>query len=754
MQSTTNPDQIAGGVDQRYFPVANAALDIQNFRYSADGGWRNDRGWEPLIADQDLTLTDAEFASITAPCRFLQTWTRHGGSEEYYVQERGGELFYEFGNKGTAATRKHTIATGRHLPRSDEPGTQMIPYGRFAVILNGHNEMLKWWGRDKVEPFGFILNPPTPQIPLVQVDYYDEPENTSLDAGSGKQVGTGDPINNNLDGIAVQFFSSDYLGLGDPAKGSVNFYSYAVSYITDTGSESPLSQPANIGWLLLSDATAPGSTPEGKVINANANARKYGVLLTGLEPGPDGTVARRIYRTKNKRDGLTGAGDIYYFDTQIDDNTTTQYLDVTPDNELVNEAPSASDSVTISSSYKYGATWNGSTWLAGGDVLPTRIIYSKQGLPEQFGAFDYFDVGVREGGAITALFPYYDVLLVFREKSIEAVFTGTSGYTCTTINQTIGTVATGSIVLVPGVGVMFMNKDGFYLVAGGLRGGASLTVTHVSAAITKEMTRVNVNALCRASATYSDRENEYWCNYPVDGNTENTHGAVYNTITNQWAFRGDTSDNIENEWPFSRLATDSSGWILLGLNPKNDLVDLTLYPGIGIQVWSARNALGDTLTYSYNQGIYTLTSAPNPLTNCIWQSAWDDFGDDSVKKRILTIELDALTEGDNSVELQWAQDYSTDFKSAGVVKPQIGDYMGSTVSDPTYDTGSNLATWDSSKWQDHKVTRMRWDVNTGLVSHFSFRIITSNVIQVIRYQSNMIVGTVKTPNTRAPGARS
>ena len=750
MKSSTNPDKIAGGVDQRYFPVANSALDIHNFRYSPDGGWRNDRGWEPLIADQDLILTTAEFNALVAPCRFLQTWTRHGGSEEYYVQERNGELFYEFGNMGTATSRKHTLATGRHIPRSDEPGTQMIPYGRFAFILNGHDQMLKWYGRDKVEPFGFILNPPSPQIPAVQVDYYAR----QLPVHADPNYSLGDNKNNALNGIAVQFYASDYLGLGDPAKGSVNFYSWRVSYITDTGSESPMSEPVNASWTLLTDATAPGETPETRVINADGNARKYGVLLTGLEPGPDGTVARRIYRTKNKKDGLTGAGDIYYYVTQIDDNTTTQYLDAIPDNELVNPAPSVSDSVAISSSYKYGATWNGSTWLAGGDVLPTRLIYSKQGLPEQFGAFDFFDVGVREGGAITALFPYYDVLLVFRENAIDAVFTGTNGYTCTTINQTIGTLATGSIVLIPTVGVMFMNKDGFYIVSGGLRGGASLQVSPASIMTEKEMARVNVNALCRASATYSDKEKEYWCMYPVDGNTENTHGMVYNNVTNQWAFRGDTGDTSLTEWPISRLAVDSSGWILLGLIPAVNPIAKTIYPGVGIQVWSARNALGDTFTWTYDiqKAEYTLVASPNPITNCIWQSAWDDYGDDSVKKRILTVELDVLTEGDNAIELQWAQDYSTDFKSAGLVKPQIGDYLGSTVTDPTYDSGSNIAKWDSSKWQDYKVTRMRWDVNTGLVSHFSFRIITTNVVQIVRYQTNVIVGTVKTPNTKAPGA--
>ena len=740
MKSTTLPDKIAGGIDQRYFPDGDTAFDIHNFRYSPDGGWRNDRGWEPLIElSNPYTVSTSELAKITSPCRFLATWTRHNGSEEYYVQERAGELFYEFGNIGSAGTRKHTLATDRHLPRSDEPGTQFVPYGRFALLLNGHDEMIKWFGRDKTETFGFTTIPPTPYCLRVQVDYNQQ---------SG--YGIGDPINNSLDGIAVQFEADDYLGLGDPTKGSVNFYSYRITYITDTGSESPISEPANASWTLLTDTTAPGTTPEARAAYADANARKMGVMLTGLEPGPDGTVARRIYRTKNKVDGISGAGDIYYFIGQIDDNTTRQFLDVVPDNELVNEAPSSSDSVAISSGYKYGAAWNGSMWMAGGDTTPTRLIYSKPGLPEQFGAFDYFDVGVREGGAITALFPYYDVLLVFREHAIDAVFTGTTGYTCTTINQTIGTIATGSIVLIPTVGVMFMNKDGFFLITGGMRGGSSLNIQPSSVVLEKEMGRVSVNALCRASATYSDKEKEYWCTYPVDGNTECTHGASFNAVTNTWSFRGDTTGTSANEWPFSRLATDSSGWIIIGLNPTYN--GTTIYPGFGLQVWSARNALGDTVTVATEGGNKILTSVPNVMQDTIWQSSWNDFGDDSIKKRVLTIELDALTEGDNTIELQWASDYSSDWKSAGSVKPQVGDYVGSTITDPTYTTGTNTAVWDSSKWQDHKVTRLRWDVNTGLVSNFSFRIITSNIVQVIRYHTNFIAGSVKTPNTRAPGA--
>ena len=743
MKTVSIPDTLAGGVDDSYYPASNSAAAVWNFRYDSQGGWRNDRGWEPLIPySTPITLTAAELLDAQAPCRFLAVWTRHAGSEEYVVQERNGNLFYEFGNIGTATSRKVTLATNRHIPRSDESGTQFVPYGRFALLINGFDKMVKWWGRAKVETFGFSQTHPTPVILPVQVDY-------NLESGfPGGPISPGDEnaTNNNLTGIALQFAADDYLGLGDPDTGSINSYSWRVSYVTDTGSEGPLSDPSGASWTLYTS----GNEPAAGI--ANANARKYGVIVSGLEPGPDGTVARNIYRTKNKKDGISGAGDIYYFESRINDNSCSTYVSVIPDNQLVNEAPTLADSVPYSSSYKYGAAWNGSMWLGGGDVLPTQLRYSKAGLPEQFGAFDTFDVGVREGGAIKALVPYYNVLLVFREEAIDAVFRENGEYVCSTINSSIGTIATESIRLIPGVGVMFLNKNGFYLLSGGFQGGASFSVNNVSAVINKEVSRVSVNALCRSTATYSDKEKEYWCHFPVDGATENTHGASFNTLTKQWSLRANTTTNADYSWTFTKLATDSSGWILIGTLPNTPTAP-DLFPGFGLQVWSARRSLGDSLVpVPAPQGTFTITPAAHGLDPCIWQSTWNDYGDDSVKKRVLSVELESITEGNGTVELQWAADYNLDWKSAGFVQRQIGEYVNSTVTDPTYDSGSNIGIWNTSKWQDHKVTRYRWDVQTGLISQFAFRIITTNVIQVVKYQTNVIVGTVKTPNTLMPGA--
>jgi hypothetical protein len=135
---------------------------------------------------------------------------------------------------------------------------------------------------------------------------------------------------------------------------------------------------------------------------------------------------------------------------------------------------------------------------------------------------------------------------------------------------------------------------------------------------------------------------------------------------------------------------------------------------------------------------------------------WEDFGDDSVKKRILSVEVDALTMGNNPIELQWSQDYRWAWNSAGLVAPQIGDYVGSKEEQPTYSptTGPVVATWDSTYWEDPRVTRLRWDVRTGLVSHFQYQIISSNLMQIVRYQMNFLGSSVKTPNTRMPGAKS
>jgi hypothetical protein len=768
METRTLQDVAAGGIDQRYYPDPNQASNILNFRYDTNGGWRNDRGWEPLIPYSQLASTGslAYYEDLFQPCRFLQVIQRHQGAEEYYVQERNGNLFYEFGNFGGGGfgNNKIIIDTDRNIPKPSDPGTQAIPYGRFTLFMNGYNDMIKWWGREKTNQFGFYQQPPSPTILPVFPEY---------NKGLSSPAGTFD--NTEVKGICIQFETSDSLGLGDPAPGARSTYSYKITYVTDTGSESPLSDTASVTWRTLPNSEEPTDAQL-------ATQKKYGVILTGLDPGHDGVVARRIYRTKNKKNGNDGAGDVYYFLTQIDENTTTSFVDTAPDNQLTVLAPSVSDSVRINTSYKFGAAWNGSMWIAGGEGQPTMVRYSKPGLPEQFGAFDFFDVGVRDGGHITALYPYYDVLLVFRERTIDAVFVNAqgNGYSCTTINKDTGTTATNTIKLMPATGVMFLNKDGFWLLSGGLRGGATFQVTNMSTKIESEMGRLSKNALARATAAYSEKEREYWCHYPVDGRTENSRGSVYNTTVNGWSFRGYDEDKLEPQyrWNFTNIAVDQTGYFILGTIPYTGfgalITSWTGYPGVGLQVWSGRRSWGDIFDITdLGQGIYSITSTPQPVGVCLWESTWYDFGDDSIKKRINTIELESISEGsrNSGITLYWSSDWDWEENSAGKVSPLVGEIAYTQVDQWSYQSNAGAtstpppgrpATWNTTgefgRYEDGRITRLRWDTRTGLVSWFKFKLETdasvygSPIIQISKFQINFIAGTVKTINTRMPGA--
>jgi hypothetical protein len=152
----------------------------------------------------------------------------------------------------------------------------------------------------------------------------------------------------------------------------------------------------------------------------------------------------------------------------------------------------------------------------------------KQGLPEQFGAFDYFDIGNTAGGAITGIAPYYNNLIIFRQRAIDIVRIGNGGqYQVSQLNPEIGTTAVNTAKLVPGVGLMFLGYDGIYAISGGLDGGSAVSVQRISAGLAKEIPLISRAALPRATAVYSAKEREWWCHYiPKRFNSQHTRHCV------------------------------------------------------------------------------------------------------------------------------------------------------------------------------------------------------------------------------------
>jgi len=742
MQTNTTKQIRAGGVDQRYEAPDNSASDIVNMRQDSEGfGFINDRGFEPMIPKN----LHSSVLSSTADYERLFTWERHRGAECYVITKQGGELFSEVANNSGLASISwkphHTVAFGRSSAKSDDPGEQFVPFGRFCLILNGQDPMLKYWGRDRTENFGFTSPTPSPEVLATDSKYFEG----ACDLAATPPTSTYPyPENNTIGGI--NFGVGSGTGLGSKTQNSVNYYRYKVSFITDTGSESPLSEPTQVNW-----------------INESNDDLTYSVWFQHVPVGPPGTVARRIYRTKSLNDlrGGGSAGETYYLVSQIDENVSRNYIDILPDDLLSVPAPDSFASVVISSRMKYGASWDGRMWLAGGKGTETTIIYSDQGLPEQFNAFNYFDVGNRKGGAITALVPYYDNLLIFREGSIEVVRQAGSGYICTTLNANIGTTATNAITNIQGSGILFLSYDGVYTFQGGTLGGSQVEVRRISDVVQSEINRISIGSLATAKASYSTKEKEWWCIYPVDGQTKNTRGLVYHTLTNAWSFRHDVVDSngATNEaFNINDISVLPQGWFITAprvtqTGPVNSVY--TLYPS-GIQVWSAKRSAGGALTYTVSgQGIKTITSSfARATVPSIWSGAWLDFGDDSIKKRIISVEVEILSQGHNEIELTSAVDYRDEDTSSGSKPTVVAEQYGTLSEDATY--GPAAGTFDksvaivgTSRWGENRVTRLRWDVNTSLVSWYRFTLNSTAMFQVVAYHVCYVGSDNKTINLKA-----
>lgn len=738
MKTVSIPERIAGGMDQRWRAETNAASEIVNLRIDDQGlGWVNDRGWEPLIPPAGL---DRYTGSDIQPIYSAFVWTLNQGAEVYYLQENGGALSWVHPNANTvfgAGSRSaiyNEIDQGRATPKSDDPGTQYIPYGRMLVILNGIDSPLKFYGGKRVELFGWHGAPQSPYV------FPPDPEWFSVAGGSA--------IKNEQGSVAVRHLQPRGLGKSDAATdgSEKNHYQYKVSWISSTGSESPLSDAAPAMWQFS---------------NANEQGR-YGVLLRDIPIGPAGTVARRLYRTQNLINLDSTAQAAFYFLAEIQDNSSQDYWDLLPDSVLSSPAPALTDSVTISPALKFGASWNGRMWLAGGNGYSTRLIYSEAGLPEQFGAFNFFDVGVRQGGAITGIFAFFDVLLVFRERAIDIVMSNDEGtaFTMTTLDPEVGTTAINTVSLVPGLGVLFMAYDGVYLISG-TPGGISgaLSAKKISDTVQRELNRMSVSSLARATAAYSHKEKEWWCHYPVDGGTSCTRGLVFHVMTGSWSLRHATSTSGVGAHEWNAITTNPAGWFILAPETKavGSFVIGQTFVGynMGLQVWSAFRHEGNRITCTVaDDGVYTKSAVVAGATlQGIWASTWDDFGDDTLHKRVLSVLVDVVTFGHNAITLESATDYGTTYTGGGSVAPAVADFLGGASEDRVYGVTTSpidsVAVIATSTWTHGRVTRLRWDVRTGLVTWFRWRVLSTEKYHIIMYRTEYVPAERRVLNTRA-----
>lgn len=737
-------------VDSRRIPPAGATFrHVVNMRRAQDGTWRNDRGLEPLKLYPDEAAhnyTTNDFATM----RFLGVFTRHDDSEVYYIYEKNGYLIYEMGNgDAVAAADRIFLDSNRRIPRSSQPGTQMIQIGDVAVICNGEDGPLKFFGRERIEAFGFPSIPPSPLLKRIEPDF-----RVNAAFVNGPSVAMTLP--------AVGFPEEAAFGLTESGDTGTFAWNYVVSFVSDTGSEGPLSSPATLCFD----------------ISASNRAGRY-VAFLELPIGPAGTVARRVYRTHQLAAGSDGAGKFYLVD-QIDDNASVDFTDHVPDSYLVSAAP-GSDSVARlivpTPNFGYLAQWNGRLWIAGGQ-LGDRLMYSCQQSAEPPKGMETFEAGAAldlgsSGGRITALVAEGQFLVIFRSRSISVVVREGDVFKIQEVSLGVGTLSPNAIVSIPGFGLVFPTTDAeVYLFTTDTTPAGSVPISprlkKISASIDEDLrARVlpSASSLPRACAAWNPSDRTAWFHFPVDGDNEATHGWMLTLLDAEsgviWTeIRAkEVPQGHSRAFVFTRMVYDhTTKKTLLATFPYDTTIadgaadgapEAGTWRNMGIQALTGKNTWGKSLsggtahtTPGDTLPTYTFSTQTNVEREPAYlETHWLDFSTPQSQKVARAFELDALATG-------WAGEITVSYGKNGrpgwtrlssgpkyAVHPHDRDVFRDKVLQST--SGSNgvipngdLAFWDQSVAVEARRVRLIWKIDESQFDTIRFKIEIPSQAQV------------------------
>lgn len=682
--------QVAG-VQQYAITEPGYAREITDLNYDYNlRAWSNELGWTGYFATGSV---------LTSSCFSIYNWTPNGRNEKTYVEiEDGTDNLLTLGLlRPYEATGLTTIESGRHKPTPGEVGTTYATFGNELYYANGYDAIGKIvsFAPTTAFPFSFKSRPSPPQPRFTT--------NTGLNSGGsvGNQIHTFDGNTGVENTDTMTIARPGNLGVGDITPEEKNAYQYKVSFITNTDSESPVSIPSRIVSWLNGELTSSVDVNGGVSI-----ASRYGITLTNIPTGELNITKRRLYRTKNLKDQLiTGEQATYYFLDDIPNNTDTIYTDIIPDSALGSEAPLNTESSIIPQNSKYIATFNNRLVLAGGNSYPTRIFFSKAYKPEQFPTQNFIEIGNREGGVITGLVPFDNLLLIFRERGIDALVPTQnvdSPFYATPIYTGGGTYGSKTAVSVSGLGVIFATADGVYVFSGNFSGGSQTSLLKISEPIGEYYARVSPSSLARACATYNPFSKEYILSVPADGKTDNSLVLVYNVGVSSWSLRS----NI-----FASCFTNTSeGVVLFGTNLSSS----------GEPNPTSVGVLCATNQYGYS-GSYEVGTKPTAE----YVSAWLDFGNPDATKNIKSVSVDCYTTSKNGAYLDAGYDWDYEYRYSVLGSLSVADGFRQT-----YFTDAVIGT---DKWENRRITKVRFDIELPDVRFFRFRLRSDEPLRMIGY---------------------
>jgi hypothetical protein len=698
----------AGGLDTREpqdFFNANRAENLTVDQRT--GAFSTRIGYEKYIPDPTDLFQPFQATTFIYSIHAAQDLAR--GARESVLFEEGGNLtlFYQSGQQRLL----RVIAQNRHVPRPTESSSWYTNTPHGTLITNGHDWPLlvyPWPLGDAAESsgaiasvardFGFQNQPPAPQ------PYTVTP--LSSPTTSEEAVGTHFWYPRNPDSVDPVVTPGSRYGMGFSLGGSsldtgctVNI---AVSFITDTGSEGPISDIGSVSWELPDTA-----------------AGYWYAFASSIPRGPEGTVARKIYRTKNLHEDSPDAGDdSLYFTTLIRNNFDLIHVESVRPVNLISPAPVIPTGVMPAPRARFSAYWEGRIWLDGGPDDSASLYYSEENLIEQFPVINAFSL-TGEGGGITGMIAHAGALFIFRENSVDVgVRREDGGFSVVTAVPGIGCLAAHSIAAVPGLGLLFLARDGVYAIRGTITSsGSTIEAVFVSPTIREEIARITRGCESRAYACYWPQQREYQLWIPADGYDRPNYGLILHLDKTDrlggstWSTRPPNADTGLADWPVGSITVDASGTPIFGHNRGFEASVENAPVEAGLFVMSARRALGG----SVEEDAFVYGGPPTSA----YRTAWWDGGEAGTLKQVQYVTVHLLTTGDAEITVRH-------FRDGGFTAVEERTYKAqppTTADLPVFDTAVMDGT---ALWSRERLVPLRVAVAPGKAFSFCWEFETTD----------------------------
>ena len=704
---------LAGGVATRLPQDPQNANICQNLIVDkSTGGWSTRLGYEQFKIGAS-SWSPFENCGPIYSVHVAQNLA--SGARQSVLFEEGGNLHLLYDSAGLVQLK--TIRSGRSVPTATESGSWYTdtPYG--TVITNGVDRPIL------VYPW------PTPQAASVQPENLARPfgfDGLPAPADPFKVVpmpltsgGTYDPKAGGgavtlwcpSDPSAIPSGGQWGLGLANNKNGSdrdkSSIFGWSVSFITDTGSEGPTSSLSSATWSILGETSSGGAD--------GSEGWRHACLLD-IPVGPDGTVARKLYRTTNYSDDYVFQGDttLYFLDI-VRNNIDTQHFDAIATAALGQPAPDIATGPLPAPAARFSALYSGCLFLDGGIQDGRTLYYSAAGLIEQFDAASYIELS-SQGGMITALFAHYTDLLVFRENGIDIVRGSyAAGFTVTTLSHSVTCRAPHSIQAIPGLGVVFLGQDGVYAITGGLEGGAVSDLVNLTVAQDDLIERITVDCHPKAVATFSAELREYQLYVPADGSDRPSLGLVFHVD------RLGQADQL-SPWstrlgfPVGSVATLYDGSVIFGHNVGNEAGGTDSQRGLFVM--SSKRALGSSVVGD------TMTDGPPPTS--IYRSAWWSGGDPQVQKQVSYVTVWLMTTGGPLVTMRHYKDFS--------LTPVLERTYTAQPPDATALPELDSVVLGAGDYRTERLVPLRFSVAHMSAAWFCFELETTEDIVLVGYE--------------------